>query len=127
MRHFLLCSAILISFWAAAQKSNSFFSFGLDHRQYPIDIENVSRGPSIDNNGLPDDDRKFWSVNSIHVRYGIIFGKNWLISSAFYGRYNLLHRREEINYLSPAPTVLEWPPGKIKEKKIFKYDFFLDI
>jgi len=127
MRLFFLCSAILISFCTSAQKTISFFSFGLDHRQYPIDIEDVPRGPSIDNNGLPSDDRRFWSVTSIHGRYGMIFGKNWFVSSAFYGRYNLLHRTESINYFSPYPTVLEPSPKKIKERKNLKFDFFIDV
>lgn len=109
------------------KKSNSFLAFGLDYRQYPIDVENVPRGPLPGYKGLPSDDGKFWKVISIHGRYGLRFEKNWFLSASFFGRYNLLHRLEGINYFSPYPTVLEPSPKKVKEKKNLKFDFFLDV
>lgn len=127
MRLYFLSTAIFISFWATAQKTSPIFSFGLDYRIYPIDVEDVPRGPLPRDNGLPPDDSKFWKTLSVHGRYGFISEKNWLLSASFYGRYNLLHRLEGVNYFSPNPTVLEPSPQKVKEKKNLKFDFFIDI
>jgi hypothetical protein len=127
MRGFFLYITIFISFYASSQKTTPFFSFGLDYRQYPIDIEDVPRGPLPGYNGLPSDDYRFWKVISIHSRYGLRLEKNWLLSASFYGRYNLLHRLEGVNYFSPDPTVLEPSPKKVKERKNLKFDFFIDV
>jgi hypothetical protein len=116
-----------MSFVATAQKTTSFLSFGLDYRMYPIDVEDVPRGPLPSNKGLPSDDLKFWKASSIHGRYGFILEQNWLLSASLYGRYNLLHRVEGVNYFSPYPTVLEPSPQKVKERKNFKFDFFIDV
>lgn len=120
---FLLLAGLIV----AGQKENQFLSFGFDYRQYPIDIEDVPRGPLPPDNGLPSDDSKFWRPLSIHGRYGFKLKRNWLLSVSFYGRYNLLHRLEGINYLSPYPTVLEPSPQKVIERKNSKFDFFIDV
>lgn len=127
MKSLFLYFFISISFFTSAQRTNTFFYFGIDYRLYPIDIENVPAGPLPANKGLPQDDSKFWKVMSLHGKYGLRFEKNWLLSTTLYGRYNLLHREENINYSSPSPTVLEPPQQRVKEKKNLKFDFFIDI
>lgn len=118
---FLLLNIILFySYVVAAQKKISVLSFGIDYRLYPIDIEDVPRGPLPDNNGLPSDDGRFWQAVSIQGRYGIRFEKNWLISASLYTRYNLLHRLEGVRYPNPAFK-------QVKEKKNLKFDIFLDL
>lgn len=126
MKILFLYFVISISFWASGQRGNTFFSFGLDYRQYPIDIEDVPRGPLPNDNGLPSDDERFWQTISIHGSYGLRFDKNWLFSTSLHCRYNLLHRSENVNYSSPYPTVLGPPSQKPKEKKNLKFDFFID-
>lgn len=110
-----------------AQNTRNLISFGLDYRIYPIDIEDVPRGPLPRNNGLPPNDEKFWQTFSVHSEFGLQIQKNWVFSASLYGRYNLLHRIENVNYTSPYPTVLGPPLKKSKEKKNLKFDFFLDV
>jgi hypothetical protein len=114
-------------FVATAQKPTSFLSFGLDSRIYPIDIEDVPRGPLPPDKGLPHDDSKFWKASSIYSRYGYILEKNWLLAVSLYSRFNLHHRVEGINYFSPYPTVLEPSSKKVKERKNLKFDLFIDL
>jgi hypothetical protein len=103
---------------ATGQLQNKYFSFGLDYRQYPIDIENVPRG-SISAKGLPDNSR-FWKIISLHGRIGFNLNNNWYIGSTFYLRYNHLHWLQGKNLTNPSV-------GNRKEKKNFKYDWFVDI
>jgi len=44
---------MVFSILTFGQSGNSFISFGLDYRQYPIDIEDVPRG-GYSSNALPD-------------------------------------------------------------------------
>ncbi|MEZ5034670.1 MAG: hypothetical protein R2796_06750 [Chitinophagaceae bacterium] len=124
---FFLIYFITISVYSSAQKRNTFFSFGVDYRIYPIEIENIPRGPQPEDNGLPSDDRKFWQAISIFGSYGIGIKQNWCISASIYGRYNLLHRTENINYISPSPTVLKPSKQNFKTRKNIKFDFFIDV
>ena len=112
---------LLFFLTASAQKKTNIISFGIDYRDYPIDIENVPRGGSSTSNGLPFDDSKFWKVVSLHGNFGIISKTNWLFSTSLYGRYNYLHRTEGID-ISSTPYI-----GKSKSKKNFKFDFFVNI
>jgi hypothetical protein len=129
MRAFATIVFLFVAVISSGQKKNSarLFSVGLDYRQYPVDIEDVPRGPLPRNKGLPSDDSKFWRPVSIHGRYGIILKRNWILSASLYSRCNLLHRLQGINYFSPYPTVLEAPSQKLKEKKNLKFDSFIDI
>jgi hypothetical protein len=99
------------------QSGNSFTHFGMDYRQYPIDIENVPEGP-YHSNGSPSD-MKFWKVFSIHGAYGLRLEKNWNMSLCINARYNHLHWRQGYNYVNP--------PRDRKERKNFKCDVFLDF
>jgi hypothetical protein len=123
---FLLAAASVV--FGQGKKPIPYLSFGIDYRQYPIDIEDVPRGPLPRDNGLPSSDGKFWQTLSIHGRYGLNFQKNWLVSTSLYTRYNLLHRTQGINYHSPYPTVLEPSPKNQnpKVKKNIKFDVFID-
>ncbi len=102
-------------------KKELIFSFGLGYRQYPIDIEDVSRGPLPKDGGLPSNDNKFWQSWSIHGSAGRAMKKNWIVSASIYSRYNLLHRTKGIN-INTTPFT-----QNVSVKKNFKYDFFLDI
>lgn len=96
----------------------SFLSFGLDYRQYPIDIEDVPRG-GYSSNAVSSDFR-FWQVLSFHSRVGIKLEENWQLSLAGYTRYNHLTWLQGENLAAPITY-------KRKEKKNIKYDIFLDI
>ena len=117
MRLFSLGISVVFSILTFGQSANSFISFGLDYRQYPIDIEDVPRG-GYSSNALPDNS-EFWQVISVHGRYGIKLKKNWSVSLAFYTRYNHLNWLQGYSYVNPA--------ADLAEKKNFKYDAFLDI
>ena len=119
MRFFITLILLYCFFSSAAQKNNytrHTLSFGFDYRQYPIDIEDVPRGPLPNPKGLPDFDSKFWRPISIFGQYGLLFKKEWVLSASLYGRYNTLHRIQNLNYSQPLPK-------NIKRKKNFKYDF----
>jgi hypothetical protein len=103
---------------ASAQTSNTFFSFGIDYRQYPIDIEDVQRG-GYSSNAMPREGN-FWNTSSICSRYGLNFKENLSISLASYIRYNHNHFLQGVNLATPQQE-------KIKEKKKIKFDFFLDV
>lgn len=122
MKNVFLALALCFSLIAQSQKTglSTFFSFGIDYRQYPTDIEDVQRGPLPSDNGLPDDDGRFWQVVSIYSSYGLGFKNNWILSATIYSRYNLLHRLEGVRYPNP-------PYNNVKEKKTFKFDSFIDI
>lgn len=109
-----------LSSYSQEKKQSPYILFGIDYRQYPIDIEDVPRGPLPADRGLPDDDGRFWQAFSLNSSYGINFKKNWALSATIYARYNLLHRLEGIHYPNPSFN-------NIKEKKNFKFDFFIDI
>jgi len=118
---FLFSTLLLLAFLQTeAQNKQSFLSFGLDYRIFPIDTEDVPNGPLPADMGLPDDDSKFWQAISAHTRYGIRLKRNWSLSFSFYTRYNLLHRLEGINVDKPYPE-------NIRKKKNFKYDAFIDL
>ena len=128
MKSFAILTSLLVTTfsWGQVKKSGRLLSFGIDYRMYPIDIEDVPRGPLPPDNGLPSDDSKFWQPLSIHGRYGLMFEKNLVVAASFYGRYNLLHRVEaRNNFFSPFSTVINRPPEKVKEKKNLKFDFFI--
>lgn len=108
---------MVFSLLTFGQSGNSIISFGLDYRQYPIDIEDVPRG-GYHSNALPDNSR-FWQVISVHGRYGIKLKKNWSLSLAFYTRYNHMNWLQGYNYVNP--------PSDRTEKMNFKYDAFLDV
>lgn len=120
MKYLLITTIFLCSYVAKAQKTIPVISIGLDFRINPFDIEDIPRGPLPTPKGFPDYNSKFWQTISIHGQYGLLFKKNWLLSTTLYTRYNLLHRIENINYSRPLPE-------KVKGKNNFKYDLFLDI
>lgn len=99
-----------------AQKDH-LIEFGLDYRQYPVDIEDVPRGPYHSDGSLSD--AELWQVYSIHGAYGVTLKKNWSVSLCIYARYNHLHWLQGYNYVNP--------PHDRKEKKNFKYDVFIDL
>lgn len=111
---------ILLPILSYGQAKSSFFSFGIDFRQYPIDIENQPRGALPGSKGLPSDDSRFWNVLSVHGSFGFRTENKWLMSFTCYTRYNLLHRKEGIN-------LTELSKRKPAEMKNFKYDIFLDV
>jgi hypothetical protein len=119
MKYLLFLIALICSLAANSQKPVSFFSFGLDYRQYPIDIENVPRGQLPRPKGLPSYNLQFWKIPSVHSQFGALLKKNWVLTGTLYSRYNLLNRTQNVNYSRP--------PEKVKRRNNFKYDFFLDI
>jgi len=116
MRLFFTIFVVMVCLAGKGQK-NGFINFGLDYRQYPIDIEDVSEGP-YHSNGAPSDSR-LWQVLSIHGAYGFRLEKKWSLSICLYARYNHMHWLQGYNYINPS--------NERKEKKNFKYDVFFDL
>ena len=118
MRLLLVNIAVLISSVLYSQKKVAFVSLGINYRSYPIDIENVPRGP-YSSNGLPDDE-KFWKVLSFNSGAGTKLKKNWQISLSICTRYNHLTWLQGRNLATP-------PVEKRREKKNLKFDFFTQV
>jgi hypothetical protein len=98
---------------------HQFIDAGIDYRQFPIDIEDVPRGPSLQSNG-GFYSWDFWTAFSLNVRYGIETKKYWSIALSWYIRYNHLcwTKGRNFSYSIFEPN----PPGK----KVFKYDILLE-
>ncbi len=113
---------LFITLASSGQKGKPgwFVGGGLDYRMYPIDVEDVPRGPLPRDNSLPGSDTKFWRPVSLHTRFGWQTAGSWLFSLSAYGRYNQFHRIEGINYANLYPQ-------NLRTKKNFKSDIFLDI
>ncbi len=126
MKYFFLLVVLLHFFSASAQKK-SFVEFGIDYRQYPIDIEDV-RGGGQTGGGLmlpSDKDERFWQTFSLSGKWGLLAKKNWLFSFSTSTRYNYLHRTQNHNtYYNGQYNVTT----KTRNAKFnFKYDLFFNI
>jgi hypothetical protein len=127
MRISLLLFLIFIATHSSAQKHKPVpvFSFGLDYRQTPIDIEDVPRGPSLTSTFGELTDFDFWRVLSVHGRLGIKTKSNWLLSIVGYTRYNHNHYVED-PLMPSGPTVYVYNENT-KDKERFKFDVFVDL
>jgi hypothetical protein len=105
---FFIC--LLVSLATTAQGKNIFLAFGIDYRDYPIDIEDAPRGAYTSNGRFYDN--TFWQTASIHGRAGIAFNSRWKSSIAFYTRYNHFHWQDIVGQ---------------NPKNCFKYDVFADV
>jgi len=117
MRSFFLTAILIISFSSVAQIKRTFISFGLDYREFPIDVEDVPRGGYHSKGGFYGE--RFWRTASILSRFGLSISRRWQFSLASYVRYNHMNWLEGKSYYSPESF-------KRSEKKNFKYDLFID-
>ena len=100
---------------AYVQKKELLLDIGLDYRQHPIDIENVSRGGYSSNGGFYGS--KFWQTPSALINIGYPLNQHLIFSASGYIRYNHFHWPDELDY---TLDVSRW-----EEIKNWKYDFFI--